>query len=79
MGQPVDTLSLYDGNFYSWSLRQADLLRAGRLQEIDVENLIEELESLGRAQASALQSSLRVILLHLLKLRYQPGSSARSF
>ena len=79
MGQAFGPPSLYDGDFYSWSLQQADLLRAGRLQEIDVEHLIEEIESSGRSQAAVLEASYRLIAMHLLKLRHQPERSSKSW
>ena len=47
-------------------------MRAGRLAEIDLPNLVEEIESLGRAQYHALRSSYRLVLLHLLQMRHQP-------
>jgi len=62
---------LYDEDFYAWSLRQAGLLRAGRLAQADIELIAEEIESLGRAEKRELVSRLTVLLLHLLKWRYQ--------
>lgn len=64
--------ALYESDFYSWTQRQAELMRAGRLAEIDLPNIAEEIESLGRAQYHALRSSYRLVLLHLLKMRHQP-------
>ncbi len=40
---------LYDEDFYVWARRQAELLRAGRYDELDLEHLIEEVEDLGGA------------------------------
>lgn len=74
---PDDTL--YQRDFYSWALRQADLVRARRLGELDLENVAEELESLGREQAHKLESAYRVLLLHLLRWAYQPGHRSRSW
>jgi hypothetical protein len=56
---------LYDRDFYSWALRQAELVRARRLGELDLENIAEELESLGKEQAHKLESAFRVLLVHL--------------
>ena len=72
MGQELRKPSLYERDFYSWSFQQAELLRAGRFGDIDVESVAEEIESLGRSQASALQSSFRLIIMHLLKMQHQP-------
>ena len=64
--------ALYECDFYSWTQRQAELMRVGRLAEIDLPNLVEEIESLGRAQFHALRSSYRLVLMPLLKMRHQP-------
>lgn len=70
---------LYERDFYTWCLRQAELVRAGRLEEIDVHNVGEELESLGKELASKLESIYRVLLIHLLKWRYQASRRTRSW
>ncbi|HLB99535.1 MAG TPA: DUF29 domain-containing protein, partial [Acetobacteraceae bacterium] len=64
--------SLYDRDFYAWANEQAALLRAGRLAEADLENIAEEIESMGRSEKRELNSRLRVLLMHLLKWRHQP-------
>jgi len=64
--------SLYDQDFYQWALKEADLMRQGRLSEIDVENIAEELESMGKSQKRELISRLAVLIMHLLKCQYQP-------
>ena len=61
----------YNSDFYGWTQEQAALLRSGRLNEIDIDNLIEEVETMGRSEKRALQSRLVVLLTHLLKWRYQ--------
>lgn len=71
--------SLYERDFYTWALAQAELVRSGRLAELDLDNVAEELESLGKEQADRLESSFRVLLLHLLKWRYQPRRRSRSW
>ncbi len=79
MERNVLIASLYDGDFYSWTCEQASLLRAGRLRDIDLENIAEEIETLGGSEASALRSSLRLIIVHLLKLQYQPERATNSW
>jgi hypothetical protein len=59
--------TLYDVDFLKWIDHQAAALRARRWNELDVEHLAEEVESLGRSQRRELQSRVRVILQHLLK------------
>jgi hypothetical protein len=72
MGKSVATNALYDADFLEWTQEQGRLLRAGRLSDIDIENLAEEIESLGRSDKRALESDLIVILVHLLKWAHQP-------
>lgn len=79
MGREVRTRSLYDQDFYSWAHRQSELLRAGRLGELDVENIAEKIESLGRSEASSLQSSFRLIIVHLLNMQHQPDKLTDSW
>jgi hypothetical protein len=73
--------SLYDTDVLVWSEHQADLLRrlakGERLAEtIDWENVIEEVESVGRSELNACGSLLRQALIHLLKLHLWPESAA---
>jgi hypothetical protein len=63
---------LYDRDFYAWSRQQAELLRAGKLAEADIEHIAEEIDSMGRTEKRELISCLSVLLLQLLKWRYQP-------
>jgi Domain of unknown function DUF29 len=65
--------SLYESDFYAWANEQAALLRAGKLDSADIENIAEEIESMGRSERRELINRLAVLLLHLLKWRYQPG------
>src|ERR1700684_1921614 len=71
--------TLYDTDFYVWANEQAALLRAGRLSEADVENIAEEIESMGRSERSELVNRLTVLLVHLLKWRYQQNLRGRSW
>jgi hypothetical protein len=70
---------LYDTDFYAWANEQAALLRAGQLGAADIENIAEEIESMGRTEKRELISRLSVLLTHLLKWRYQPGLRGNSW
>ena len=69
----------YDRDFYTWTLEQAALIRAGRFEDVDRENIAEEIESLGRSELSKLVSFYRLILLHMLKWEHQPNLRSRSW
>jgi hypothetical protein len=70
---------LYDQDFYAWSNQQAALLRAGRLGQADIEHIAEEIESMGKTEKRELISRLTVLLLHLLKWRFQPAKRVASW
>ncbi len=72
-------MSLYDSDFHAWALQQAALLRAGKLAQADVEKIAEEIHSMGRGEQRELESRLTVLLLHLLKWRYQPAFRGNSW
>ena len=56
-------------------MRQAELLRAGRLSEIDPAAIAEEIDDVGEEQYDKLESALRVLMLHLLKWDHQPDQA----
>ncbi len=70
---------LYERDFYAWSREQAELLRAGKLAAADIEHIAEEIDSMGRTEKRELINRLDVLLLHLLKWRYQPSKRGPSW
>jgi hypothetical protein len=74
---PAD--AAYERDFYSWSLKQARLVREGRWDALDRDNVAEEIESLGREQFNKLESALRMLLVHILKWDHQPERRSRSW
>ncbi|WP_375462450.1 DUF29 domain-containing protein [uncultured Methylobacterium sp.] len=69
----------YAEDFYTWTQEQGARLRAGDLMALDLENLAEEIESLGRSQFDSLVSAWRILLLHMLKFDHQPSRRTRSW
>jgi hypothetical protein len=69
----------YDDDFFAWTQEQARLLREGDLADIDVENLAEEIESMGKSLRRELRNRLGVLVMHLLKWNYQPTFRSRSW
>jgi hypothetical protein len=57
---------LYETDLVAWAEAQAEALRAGRLDELDLENLAEEIADVSRREAEALGSHLETLILHLL-------------
>ncbi|MGK7902995.1 MAG: DUF29 domain-containing protein [Hormoscilla sp.] len=71
--------NLYNQDFYLWIETTAKLLRKGKLESVDIENLIEEIEAMGRKEKRSLRSNLIVLLMHLLKYKYQPERRSNSW
>ena len=69
----------YNTDFYGWTQEQAALLKAGKLAELDIDNLLEEVETMGRSEKRELDSRLTVLLVHMLKWQYQPIRRGRSW
>lgn len=70
---------LYDRDFYLWLQETAQLLRDGELHKLDIENLVEEIESMGRSEKRSVKSNLEIVLIHLLKYKYQPERRSNSW
>ncbi|MCI4626421.1 MAG: DUF29 domain-containing protein [Candidatus Magnetoovum sp. WYHC-5] len=71
--------SLYERDFYQWALHNAELLKQGKLAEIDIYNIAEELEDMGRNNKRELESRLAILIMHLLKWQYQAKHRCRSW
>jgi len=69
----------YETDFYGWIQTQVDALRAGNLAELDVDNLVEEIEDMGKRQKQELRSRLGILFMHLLKWQYQPALQGSSW
>lgn len=61
---------LYEIDDHLWLLETIELLKQKKIQELDIENLIEELESLARKDKNAVASLLEQVIRHLLLLQY---------
>jgi len=71
--------TLHDQDFHLWASQQAHLLRAGRLHDLDVDDLIEELEEMSGSHRRELINRLGVLIAHLLKWQFQPAARSSSW
>ena len=75
------TKAAYDADFYAWTQAQAEALRTKDWPALDVDNLAEEIDSLGRSDRHPIRHQLERLLRHLLKWAYQvtarPGRGKR--
>ncbi|MDR3089077.1 MAG: DUF29 domain-containing protein, partial [Desulfobulbaceae bacterium] len=69
----------YETDVVAWAGEQARLLRAGRFDLLDIENIAEEIEDVGKAEQRELMSRMAVLLAHLLKWQYQPERRGKSW
>jgi hypothetical protein len=79
LSSAADSANLYDRDYYLWLSHTARLISEGKLAEVDTVNLIEEIEDMGRSEKRAVESNLVVVLLHLLKYKYQPEKRTNSW
>jgi Domain of unknown function DUF29 len=77
----VDTklYNMYEKDLYLWGQEHINLLKQGRLNEIDIEHLIEEIEDMGRSQQHAIYSHQVNLIMHLLKWDYQSNIQSHSW
>ena len=73
MTTQTDDKTLYDKDFYLWIQETTNLLKTRQLEQLDYENLIDEVESLGKLERSNLRDNLKTLLRSLLKWKYLPS------
>lgn len=71
--------NLYEKDFYVWTRESARLLRERKFSEIDMENIAEEIESMGKRDKRELSGRLAVLLTHLLKWQYEADFRSKSW
>ncbi|RJF66287.1 DUF29 domain-containing protein [Rhodopseudomonas palustris] len=68
----------YETDYYGWIQDQIALLKAGRLSEIDVQNIAEEIKGVGTRQYDRLENAARALIYNLLKWDLQPDRRSQS-
>lgn len=76
--EPVK-MNTYEQDFYLWLKETAVALRSRNWAELDIDNLVEEVEAMGRSERRALESNLIIVLIHLLKYQCQVGRRSKSW
>jgi len=70
---------LYETDYFAWTKNAAAALRDGRVHDIDLAEVAEEIEDLGKSERRAFESALSQLFLHKLKWDYQPNLRGRSW
>ncbi|MFM7365214.1 MAG: DUF29 domain-containing protein [Cuspidothrix sp.] len=73
------TTNLYETDFNLWIEQTVKQLKNGQIQDLDIENLIEEVQSMGSNDKREIKSRLIVLIMHLLKYKYQPRKKTKSW
>lgn len=68
----MNTQSLYDRDFYQWAISTAQALKSGHFDQVEIDYLADEVESMAKRDYRELISRLTVLLAHLLKWQFQP-------
>lgn len=79
MQTSTDRATLYDRDYSLWLETTAQQLRSRQLGNLDLDNLAEEIEAMVKSEKRALKSNLEVVLMHLLKYKYQPQKRTNSW
>ena len=69
----------YEKDFSKWASTQANFLKKREFSKLDIENLIEEIEDLSKREKQRLTSYLEILLMHKLKIEYQPKKHTKSW
>ena len=75
----MTTPNLYEKDFNLWLEQTVNQLKKGNLTDLDIDNLIEEIDSIGRSDKREIYSRLKALLIHLLKWKYQPEKRTPSW
>lgn len=71
--------SLYEKDFSAWLHDQIHMIKMKDFAHLDIKNLLEEMETLGNSNPQAIESHIVIILTHMLKQKYQPSHSSKSW
>jgi hypothetical protein len=77
LSPPITTL--YERDYCLWLEQTIKQLQTSAFSQIDISALIEELQGMSNSEKNALESNLRILLMHLLKYRYQPDKRTNSW
>ena len=72
-------LTLYETDYQEWIETTLQHLREQNFNQLDLEHLIEEIETMGKSDKRELQNRLVILLMHLLKWKYQPANQSSSW
>lgn len=69
----------YESDVVAWAKEQAEMIRSGRFDKLDLKNIAEEIEDVGKSEQRELASRMAVLLAHILKWKFQPQKRSVSW
>ncbi|SJM93356.1 DUF29 domain-containing protein [Crenothrix polyspora] len=72
-------MTTYEADIIAWANEQAQFVRAGRFELLDLEHIAEEIEDVGKSEQRELASRMAVLIAHLLKWQFQPERQGTSW
>ncbi len=75
----MESVNLYEKDFYAWTQEQDKLIKEKSFNQLDLMHLYDEVEDMGNRHADEIESRLTILLMHLLKWKYQPNLQSRSW
>jgi hypothetical protein len=69
----------HEKDVYGWAIHTAQLLRDKKMNEVDFDGIVEELEEMGISNKHALKNRLAQLIFHLLKWQFQPNLRCSSW
>ena len=72
-------MTRYEKDVVAWSREQAELLRAGRWAELDINHIADEIDDVGKSEQRELANRMAVLLAHLLKWQFQPDRQSANW
>ncbi len=80
ISETIKTIAdLYNEDYYLWLQQNLELLRLQKFNDVDWNNLLEEIADMGKSEKRAITSNLRILLMHLLKYKYQSDKQTNSW
>ena len=69
----------YESDVVAWAKEQAEMIRSGRFDKLDLKNIAEDIEDVGKSEQRELASRMAVLLAHILKWKFQPQKRSISW
>ena len=70
---------LYDRDFNLWIEQVKQRIQARNFDNMDWDNLLEEIDDMGKSQKRSLESYLELLVAHILKLKYWESEKNRNY